>query len=75
MKYPAYRACQWIDTSPEAMEREQATILYGIETKREQGGRWMKVSAGAEPLLFSTAEQASEVIKGMRLADKATTDN
>lgn len=70
-KYPQYRVTQWIDTSEEAMNQPQATIIYGVQTRREKGGRWMHCAAGAKPMHFDTADKASAAIKALRDADAA----
>jgi hypothetical protein len=38
--FPQYRVSQWIDTSDEAINATQATIIYGVQTNREKGGAW-----------------------------------
>lgn len=60
--WPKFRACRWIDTSPEAMEREQATITYGIQAQPTKGAKWMHVHSGGDALFFDSAEAASEAI-------------
>jgi hypothetical protein len=67
-QFPLYRVSQWIDTSPEAMDQEQATIVFGVQTKREQGGKWMHVAKDGKALFFDSAEKASEAIKELRNA-------
>lgn len=69
--YPQYRVTQWIDTSEEAMNKPQATIIYGVQTMREKGGRWMHCADGSKPMHFETPAQASEAIKALRAADAA----
>lgn len=68
-KFPQYRVSQWIDTSDEAMSAAQATIIYGVQTKREKGGAWMHVAKGSEPMFFDAADKASEAIKALRAAE------
>ena len=69
--YPKYRMTQWIDTSEEAMEQEQATIIYGVQTMREKGGRWMHCANGNQPMHYDTPDKASEAIRALREADAA----
>lgn len=69
-KYPQYQIGQWIDTSEEAMNKPQATILYGVQIRPEKGAKWMNCCRGGEPLLFDTPEEASALIaelKGLML--------
>lgn len=66
--YPQYRVTQWIDTSEEAMNQPQATIIYGVQTKREKGGRWMHCASGSKPMHYDTPDKASNAIKAMRAA-------
>lgn len=70
-KYPQYRMTQWIDTSEEAMNQPQATIIYGVQTMREKGGRWMHCANGTKPMHFDTADKASDAIKYLRASDAA----
>jgi hypothetical protein len=58
MKYPQYRVSQWIDTSEEAMNKPQATILYGVQIKPEKGKAWRHCYADTELLIFDTPEIA-----------------
>lgn len=74
MNYPKYRAHQWLDTSPKAMRRKQATVLYGIQTQREKGGKWMHCHKGGEPMIFRTPEQASAAIDALKHADGVLAD-
>ena len=69
IKFPQYRVSQWIDTSDETMNHAQATIVYGVQTKREKGSAWMHVAKGAEPMFFDAAAGASEAIKALRAAE------
>lgn len=68
-KYPQYRVVTWIDTSEEAMNKPQATFVYGVQTMREKGGRWMHCAIGSQPMHFDTPEKASEAIAELRAAD------
>jgi len=70
--YPQYRVTQWLDNSDEAMQREQATIIYGVQTMRHKGGKWMHVCRGSEPLLFDTRDEASAACAELRNALKGT---
>lgn len=70
-KYPQYTIGQWIDTSEEAMNKPQATILYGVQIKPEKGAKWMHCCKGNEPLIFDTAEKASAAIAELKAADAA----
>ena len=67
--YPQYRVTQWIDTSEEAMNKPMATIIYGVQTMREKGGRWMHCANGTKPMHFDTAEKASAACAALRKAD------
>jgi hypothetical protein len=69
IKFPQYRVSQWIDTSDEAINATQATIIYGVQTKREKGGAWMHVAKGTEPMFFDSADKASEAIKELRASE------
>ena len=64
--YPQYRVTQWLDNSDESMLREQATIIYGVQTMRHKGGRWMHVCRDSEPLFFDTREEASAACAELR---------
>jgi hypothetical protein len=66
VKYPQYRCTQWLDTSDEAMQREQGLIVYGVQTKREKGGKWMHVHYGGEPLFFGSLVDASATCDKLR---------
>jgi len=44
------------------MEREQATIVYGIQTQTEKGAKWAHCHENGEPLFFESAELASDAI-------------
>lgn len=68
-KYPQYTIGQWIDTSEEAMNKPQATILYGVRIKPEKGAKWMHCCKGSEPLIFDTPEKASAAIAELKAAD------
>lgn len=68
-KYPQYRMVQWIDTSDEAMRKPQATIIYGVQTLRDKGGKWMHCAVDLKPMHYDTPEKASEAIAAMRAAD------
>lgn len=70
-KYPEYKIGQWIDTSEEAMNKAQATILYGVQIKTRPDGKWMHCYRGSEPLIFDTAENAGAAIAELRAADAA----
>ena len=70
-KYPQYTIVQWIDTSEEAMNKPQATILYGVQIKTRPYGKWMHCCRGSEPLIFDTAEKASAAIAELKAADAA----
>lgn len=72
--YPQYRMTQWIDTSDEAMDKPQATIIYGVQTKREAGGKWMHCANGTQPMHYDTPDKASDAIKALREADAAAVD-
>lgn len=69
-KYPKYRVTQWIDTSEEAMSKPQATIIFGVQTMREKGGRWMHCACGSKPMHYNTQEQASAAIAELRKANE-----
>jgi hypothetical protein len=69
--YPQYRMTQWIDTSEGAMNKPQATIIYGVQTMREKGGRWMHCAVGSKPMHYDSPDKASEAIKAMRADDAA----
>lgn len=71
MKYPMFCVSQWIDTSPEAMNKPQATIIYGVQTKRKPGGSWMHVARDTEPVFFDTHEKALAYCDELRKAAKA----
>ena len=58
-KYPQYAIGQWIDTSEEAMNQPQATILYGVQIKPEKGAKWMHCCRGSEPLIYKTPESTA----------------
>lgn len=64
--YPQYRVTQWLDTSDAAMQREQATIVYGVQTMRHKGGPWMHVARGTEPMFFDTHDGASAACAELR---------
>lgn len=68
-KYPQYTIGQWIDTSEEAMNKPQATILYGVRIKPEKGAKWMHCCRGSEPLIYDTPEKASAAIAELKAAD------
>jgi hypothetical protein len=68
-KYPQYRMTQWIDTSEEAMSKPQATIIYGVQTMREKGGRWMHCMTSKGPMHYESPEKASEAIAALRASD------
>ena len=68
-KYPQYTIGQWIDTSEEAMNKPQATILYGVQIKPKRGAKWMHCCRGNEPLIFDTPEKASAAIAELKAAD------
>lgn len=70
-KYPQYRMTQWIDTSSDAMNKPQATIIYGVQTMREKGGQWMHCANGSKAMHYGTPDKASEAIKALRVADAA----
>lgn len=70
-KYPQYRISQWIDTSEEAINKPQATIIYGVQTKRDKDGKWMHCMTPAGPMHYDTPAQASAAIAEMRAADAA----
>lgn len=70
-KYPKYQIGQWIDTSEEAMNKPQATILYGVRIKTRPDGKWMHCVRGNEPLIFDTAEKASAAIAELKAANAA----
>lgn len=67
--YPQYRMTQWIDTSEEAMNKPQATIIYGVQTMREKGGRWMHCAVGSKPMHYDSPDKASEAIAALRASD------
>lgn len=71
-KYPQYRVSQWIDTSDEAMDKAQAPIVYGVQTKREKGGAWMHVANGSEPMFFDSPAKASDACAELRKIAAAT---
>jgi hypothetical protein len=60
---------QWIDTSEEAMNQPQATILYGVRIKPEKGAKWMHCCQGSEPLIYKTQEDAIAAIAELIAAD------
>lgn len=68
-KYPQYQISQWIDTSEEAMNKPQATILYGVQIRTAKGERWMHCFRGSEPLIFDTPQKASAAIAELQAAD------
>ena len=68
-KYPQYRISQWIDTSEEAMNKPQATIIYGVQTMREKGAPWMHCCMGGKAMHYDTPDAASEAIAALRAAD------
>ena len=68
--YPKYRVTQWIDTSEEAMNLPQARIIYGVQTMREKGGRWMHVAKGSQPMHFGTLDKASEACASLRQSEQ-----
>jgi hypothetical protein len=61
-QYPKYRVIQWIDTSPKAMRRRQATILFGVQAQTVKGGKWMHCYAKNEALIFKSHDEASAAI-------------
>lgn len=64
-KYPQYRVSQWIDTSAQAMAKEQATIIYGVQIKKGKGAPWAHVHQSGDPLFFDSASKATEAIKAL----------
>jgi hypothetical protein len=64
--YPKYRVSQWIDTSEEAMNKPQATIVYGIQTMRMKGGKWMHCRDNAGPLHYATVSDVGKALKALR---------
>jgi len=68
-KYPKYRVSSWIDTSEESMAKENADIVYGVQTQRHKGGPWMHVAKGEEPMFFDTADKASSACDTLRRKD------
>lgn len=70
-KYPQYRMTQWIDTGEEAMNRPIATIIYGVQTMREKGGKWMHCAVGGKPMHYDTPDKASAAIAALRDEDAA----
>lgn len=70
-KYPKYAIGQWIDTSEEAMNKPQATILYGVQIKTRPDGKWMHCCRGSEPMIYDTPEKASAAIEELKAADAA----
>jgi hypothetical protein len=72
-QYPMYRVSQWIDTSPEAMELEQARIVYGVQTKRGKDCKWMHVAQGNKAMLFDSADKASAACEQLRQAAAGST--
>ena len=70
-KYPQYRMTQWIDTSEEAMNKPQATIIYGVQIMREKGGGWMHCGTNDGPMFYDTPDKASEAIKALRASAAA----
>ncbi len=73
-KFPQYRITQWLDTSKDAMADAVGTIMYGIETRRTDGGQWMKCATRSGPLLFNSTSDAAEVIERFKVMD-AKNDN
>jgi hypothetical protein len=69
--YPKYRVTQWLDTSDEAMRQPQATIIYGVQTMREKGGRWMHCATSKGPMHYDTPQKASKAIADLRASDAA----
>lgn len=67
-KYPQYKIVQWIDTSEEAMNQPQATILYGVQIKPEKGARWMHCCHGSEPLIYKKLDEARATIAELKAA-------
>jgi len=70
-KYPQYRVTQWIDTSEEAMNQPMATIIYGVQTMREKGGKWMHCAMGSKPMHYDTHDKASAAIASLCADDAA----
>lgn len=70
-----YRIGQWLDTSEEAMNKPQATILYGVRIKPAPGAKWMHCYRGQKPLIYDTPEKASTAIAELRAADAARRGN
>jgi hypothetical protein len=64
--YPKYKIGQWIDTNEESMNKEQATIIYGVQIKPEKGAKWMHCFRDEKPLLFSTIDLASAAITELK---------
>jgi hypothetical protein len=67
--YPQYRVSQWIDTTQDAMDHDRAVVVYGIQTKREEGGRWSHLSGSKEPMFFNSPEEASDACDVLRDSD------
>ena len=70
-KFPQYLLTQFLDTSEDAMEQTVGTILYGIETRRAEGGQWKHCATSAGLMLFKTRDEASEAVTRLKAADAA----
>ena len=67
ISYPQFKIGQWIDTSEEAMAKQQATILYGVQIKPEKGAKWMHCCKGSDSLIFDTPEDAIAAILQLKV--------
>lgn len=65
-RFPQCRVSQWLDTSEISMNQAQATILYGVQTRRAPGGTWMHVAKGREPLIYKSQAMASAACNELR---------
>ena len=66
--YPRFRVSEWLDTSYEAMSQPNARFVYGVQTLREKGGKWMHCANGKKPMHFATPEEACAAIAEMSKA-------
>jgi hypothetical protein len=55
--YPQYRVSQWVSSRQSGMARIQETVLYGVQAKYEEGGRWSHIVSKV-PMFFNSPEEA-----------------
>lgn len=65
-KYPKFRVCQWLDTSEASMAKDQADIVYGVQTKRVPYGAWMHCHVDNKAILFKSHDGAAKYIETLR---------